>query len=342
MRKFDTEATALSTQKGFNPSGFNDNSFNPSLGRNRTIFNQFRAIALLCPELKDIQLEGAKNVTPLKKGIVAAEWERVQICMRNGWNTEYSMKLSLSIQDESFHCGSLQWLFPQAYYSVYQNLRAYHIAKCCSPETHMGGIKLFSEDASIGLYPAPFNLWVGGGFKDLKLCPQGCNLTEISARTATKDVKTDREALIEICRLLMTTRINQAENFKKRNPKAVRKKSNGKKKGSPKKKWSESDWNRVFYAPSPYTSILTYLYRQRINSNYEDISALQDFDKSNLSGKEFHENVLKIVLSLNFVHEVFVARKVGYRQFRAFVNSCQGVSFERTIQERIHLIEKFK
>jgi hypothetical protein len=90
--------------------------------------------------------------------------------------------------------------------------------------------------------------------------------------------------------------------------------------GTRRKAFRPEDWAKVSAALG-YTSIFSLLYRKRIKANYRDIDT---FLHEELDAEALSLDLLNIVSTLNFVHEVFIAQAAGVDVIRTALESLPG------------------
>lgn len=214
---------------------------------------------------------------------------KIKKWLLNGWNTENLLKLTSEILERDENASALQWTFPQAYYSVYALAMAFFTAAGFTERSHTSVIKKFGELALAGHYPETISFAVTGTSKSLVYH----NISRPEAETALSFDPGDPESVDKhICQFLAATRRISLEEKKP----DFRFKT---KRGQPKKRLSEADWERVAGSIGA-TSLLSLLYRKRIKANYRHIDT---FAFSGVDSAKIHLNCLKVGTALNFIHE---------------------------------------
>jgi hypothetical protein len=261
---------------------------------------QFEALAVKCnrtsalnglstvPHFINLQL----SQSPLNPDI--ATWAI------NSWNTENVLRLSRSLFTGDALRTSLQWAFPQAYYSVYSLTQAFLLALGYSDHTHKSVISRFGYLATQGKYPdcLAFTLSSYKPFLKTKLNP-------IKLRSTTFYDPSDSKVVdSQIYQFLSGTRCEDLSDKKS----GMRIKT---KKGRPKKGFSKADWIETANKLGP-TSLLSLLYRKRIKANYRDI---ETFFAKNMSPEVVFDSLITIVDSINVVHEAYLFKLIGQQEF---------------------------
>ena len=86
--------------------------------------------------------------------------------------------------------------------------------------------------------------------------------------------------------------------------------------GKRKSHYSFADWEQVSENLGP-TSVMSLLYRKRIQANYKDIEPLLS---NYLDPQIAYDNIINIVSVLNMVHEAFIMKTLGYAEYKNIID----------------------
>lgn len=233
----------------------------------------------------------------------------------NSWSTEYAFQLGNQIDNDEYYKFSLHWNFPQAYYSVYLTMTAFHETQGVANEQHEKSIKIFGNSIKDNHYPKALSFYVSGlhnefryyGIDGFEHFPKDFN--GLARVCSTDDAKN------QIASFLKSTRKKIAEN-KREKLKSTRDIKFLNKKGLFTQKFSAEHWNHI-YKTIPETTILNLLYRLRIKANYHDV---ESFINADIDFKTFHESLGGIIDYLNFIHEAYIVKVIGIRAYEEILN----------------------
>lgn len=253
----------------------------------------------------------------------------------NSWSTEYAFTLTTLANNEEFYKFALHWNFPQAYYSIYLSLTAFHETQGLANEQHEKSIKIFGNSIKDGHYPEAISFFSKGlheqyeyvGIETFNGFPKDyCGLTRIQSLD---------EAQLQIALFLKSTRKKIAEN-KREKLKNNKDKKFLNAKGEFRKSFSKNHWNLI-YQTIPETTILNIMYRLRIKANYHDV---ETFINADIDFKTFHESLSSIIYYLNFVHEAYICKVVGKMEYQKILNSFPSHLDKQTALKRYFEFEK--
>jgi hypothetical protein len=229
--------------------------------------------------------------------------------LSNGWTTEALLAQNLSSFSGDALRNSLVWAFPQAYYSVFAITLAYfQVAGFSDGQTHASLIRKFGEEADLGHYPQNVSFLASGGiehkrtFKNCKKAALPSNLHFDPADAGVVDT--------HIASLLGTTR--QSDLRDRLIDRTLKTQS-----GKPKKKFTETEYASVGQKHG-HTSVLSFLYRKRIKSNYQDIDSILSCE---LKADQIFPRVMRVVDCLHAIHEAYIARALGSVAYTAILDS---------------------
>lgn len=254
--------------------------------------------------------------------------DNVRKLLWNSWSTEYAYKIGDKIDNDEYYKFSLHWNFPQAYYSVYLSMTAFHETQGIANEQHEKSIKLFGNSVKHGHYPSAISFYSHGlkdqfeysGFKKFKGFPKN--------NSVLSNIDCLEDAEIQLATFLKTTRKKNAEDKKKRLNKNDRRFHNKKNEFS--KSFRKRHWD-IIYKTIPATSVFNLLYRLRIKANYRDI---ESFVNADIDFKSFHSNLGDLIYYLNFIHEAYIAKAIGIEKYQKILSDFPGHLNEKTAKER--------
>lgn len=272
--------------------------------------NHFFAMALHIHNSEDkYDLKNIKYFHQIQRS-QTCDFDRVKKVLWNSWSTEYALRVT-GIQDvNDFYRYSIHWNFPQAYYSVYLNMHAFYIAKGIQDRSHDQLLKAFSKHIVSNQYPKCISFYRTGSLSR----EETINLNSSEQKNSLKGIHSKGNAEAQISIFLKSTRQRLAEDKKQKWQTSSRPILN--KSGTPLKSFKQEHWDKV-YESLHDTTILDLLYRLRIKSNYEDI---QTFINADIDFKKLHKSICYIVEYINFVHEAYLAKCIGYKKFSELVN----------------------
>lgn len=296
----------------------------------QTVQRQLQALAYT---LKSAQWDSefSKNLFFAKriKKSQGANIATVRKLMINGWNTEYLLSINQNIVDQSGRAFVLHWAFPQAYYSVFGTLLAHFHTLGYSQDSHQGALRRFAQLVTENKLPAPVSVHCHGSHKQLTFYGvQPCNKPDHNYLNLL-----DKESIEhQICQCLKSTR--KLKLMEKKDDLKLKTKA-----GKEKKSLSEDDWIMVSEKLGP-TTILDFLYRKRIKSNYGEIDSYISEDFA--GGSQILICLRDIVYWLNFVNEVYTAKAIGWRAFESlyaqYDNHMDGCGIRRRIVHIQHIV----
>ncbi len=251
--------------------------------------------------------------------------EEVKKWVANGWNTEVLVKANKRLLDEDALKQSLQWIFPQAYYSAFSLCLAYFIVGGYTQRTHAGVIKEFGDLISRDKYPKTISFYCDGGLNKV-------SFKNLQFRQLTHTLEYDRRdedcVDAQIKQFLNSTRQN---DLKEKLPKLGLKTKKGKKKV----KFDQKDYDQASKKLGN-TSILSLLYRKRIKANYQDIETLiSDY----LDAESAYEAIVAMLEGINLIHESFIFKALKKKEFEDILNSVKK-RHRNDFEQRIERIKE--
>lgn len=228
----------------------------------------------------------------------------------NSWSTEYAFNLATNLESDDYYKFSLHWNFPQAYYSIYLAMTAFHETQGTANDQHEKSIKIFGNSVKDNHYPKAISFFTKGNHNEFDYL----NLDEFDDFpenfTALSRIVTKNDAQIQIASFLKSTRKGNAKNKRTR----LEKKNDIRfhtQKGIFTKSFRKKHWDLI-YKTIPETTILNIIYRLRIKANYQDI---ETFINADINFKEFHNSLGNIVSYLNFIHESYICKVIGNEKY---------------------------
>jgi hypothetical protein len=258
--------------------------------------------------------------------------ERCKKMFWNSWSTENAFHLGIS--DPEFYKFALHWHFPQAYYSIYLSMTAFHETQGIANDNHEKSIKLFGNSVKVGHYPKAISYYANGGYNDFSF--HGLSTSRSKDFNSLSKINNLEDAEKQIASFLKSTREQNAENKRKRGAKDFSKnKDFHNKNGELVKRFTKKHWD-IIYSKIPETTLLNLIYRLRIKANYHDI---ETFINADLDFKAFHEKIGKVISYLNFVHESYFSKAVGIEVYEEVLKSFSGHVFDDKAKKRFEVIK---
>jgi hypothetical protein len=299
----------------------------------RVFFNHFEAANTFIEH--DASNNDLKRI-PYYNGLTIRNIEfDIERCKRlfwNCWSTENAFHLT--IPDSEFYKFALHWHFPQAYYSIYLCMSAFHETQGIAIDNHEKSIKLFGNSVKDGHYPKAISYYASGGYNDFIYN----GLTKVSNKefNSVSKINNVEDAEMQIASFLKSTRKQNAENKRERGLKEFSKNKDFQNKdGEIVKRFTKKHWNLI-YNKIPETTLLNLIYRLRIKANYHDI---ETFINADLDFKKFHESIGKVISYLNFVHEAYFCKAVGISEYEKIIDSFGGHVFDDKAKKRFEIIK---
>lgn len=249
----------------------------------------------------------------------------VEKWLKNSWNSENVLHQNKIIIENTGQSFSMQWAFPQAYYSAFTSLLAHYKALGYTQESHTNVLKHFSTLVEQGKLPEGLSFFCNG-FKN------NLTYTNISKPTGLNAIDFDlsRPETIDnqICQFLKSTReiklAEKAPDFKFKN-----------KKGQNRKAFTQSMWTKVSNSIGN-TTIMDLLYRKRIKANYQDI---ETFSSNQFKGLEVLESLCTIIDRLNLVNECYIAKAIGIDKYKVMLDRHLSKVSNEIVKKRFETIK---
>jgi len=246
--------------------------------------------------LNNIQMSNSCDILDVEK------W------LKNSWNTERLLRFTRDSFTGNSLSFSIQWAFPQLYYSVFSSILAYYRVVGFTERSHSSVIRKFGMLTNEVKYPVAISFRAFGGknniiFTDTNLTP---------GYEAIRFVSTDPDSVNnQICQFLRSTRkidlANKKSNIKIRNSKGTGNKSN----------FNHEDWENVSNKLG-HTNLLSLLYRKRLKSNYRDIDT---FLSEHLNATTLFNSIVNIANIFNLIHESYIIKAIGQTRYGEILNN---------------------
>jgi len=302
----------------------------------RVFFNHFFAIiyCISCNEDR-FKLNKVNFYNAIKVKNPEFKIKEVKKLLWNSWSTEYAYRIGEKIDNSEYYKFSLHWNFPQAYYSAYLAMTAFHETQGIANDQHEKSIKLFGNSIKDKHYPTAISFYSRGLKDEFQYhgLPTFKGFPKDNSSLTIIDCLEDAE--LQLATFLKTTRKHNAtdkrERFKKQKDKRF---LNGKKEF--RKAFGKIHWD-IIYETIPVTSVFNLLYRLRIKANYRDI---ESFINADIDFKSFHASLGELIHYLNFIHEAYVVKAIGNETYEKVLNDFPSHLNDRTALRRYHEIIK--
>lgn len=298
----------------------------------KVFFNHFNAINFLIENDSDrFNLKKISFYNSIKIKNSVFDIEKCRKLLWNAWSTEYAFLLTSQSENLEYYRFALHWHFPQVYYSIYLAMTAFHETQGIANENHEKSIKLFGNSLKDGHYPSSLQFYVQGNYNEFQYLGFDHFTGFPKEYNALSKVYNIQDAELHLASFLKSTRIQNAENKRKRGEKEHAKlKDFQNKKGELIKKFSKKHWDKI-YKSIPETTIFNIMYRLRIKANYHDI---ETFMNAQIDFKLFHEYLGNIVQYLNFIHEAYVHKAIGDEAYKKILFDFNGHILEDRAKSR--------
>lgn len=295
----------------------------------RVFFNHFYAIRYhILSDKERFDLRKIEYFNKLKVRHEAFDLDHCKKLLWNAWSTEHALRLALQLDNSEYYRFSLHWSFPQAYYSVYLAMTAFHHSQGSDSENHETSIKQFGNSVGDGHYPSTISCYCKGSHAQFSF--HGLPLFDKfpDSFSGLPLIVSLEMAQVQIAKFLASTRKRNAESKRER----LKPNKDSKfltKEGVLRKTFRAEHWNLI-YQTIPETSLMNILYRLRIKANYLDI---ETFLNADVDFKQFCESLVCIVDYVNFVHEAYLMKVIGKTRYKAILHSFpKGINGETAMK----------
>lgn len=288
----------------------------------KVFFNHFTAINYHIQNKKDrFDLKKIDFYNHIKIKNTGLNVDDCRKLLWNSWSTERAFRLTSEVETDEFYKYALHWHFPQAYYSVYLTMTAFHESQGIANDNHEKSIKLFGNSIKDGHYPEAISFYANGLQKEFEYFGLDLDPKFDKEFNGLKKIDSSEKAEKQIGVFLKSTRKENAENKRKRGEKEHSKRKEFQNaKGELVKSFGKKHWD-IIYKTIPETTLLNILYRLRLKANYRDIETFMNAD---IDFKQFHTCLGEIVSYLNFVHEAYLHKAIGDKDYKLIVDGFKG------------------
>ncbi|WP_018476276.1 hypothetical protein [Pontibacter roseus] len=252
------------------------------------------------------------------------QYERIKKILWNSWSTEYALHLTAKQGNPDYYRHALHWSFPQAYYTCYLNMHAFCLAIGDRRESHLDLIRAFGDRVKNRQYPGSISFFAEGNYEEYSIS----NLPLHNIKSAITQIKSDADAQSQIATFLKSTRSNLAKYHREKRQKSAVPITT--KSGAICQSFNKNQWKLITDNLGP-TTMFDILYRLRIKANYNDI---ESFMHAEIDFTQFHNCLISIVNYLNFMHEAYLAKAIGYRKYLNIVETFPGHSKDNFVRAR--------
>lgn len=307
----------------------------------KVFFNHFLAIWLKINESDDKY--NFKKIDYFNKIQVKNSCFDLNQCKKllwNSWSTEYALNINAGEYVNDYYRVAMHWHFPQAYYSVYLAMTAFHETQGTANDQHEKSIKIFSESVKHGHYPNAISFYADGGHDKFEYHNLESYKTTGKNFNPLSRIKDLSDAQCQIASFLKSTREKNAKDKRKRSEVSNSKnKFFQSSKGQLVKNFKAKHWDKI-YESIPQTSLLNIMYRLRIKANYHDI---ETFLNAEIDFPSFHKYLCSIVAYLNMVHEAYILKAIGKKEYENILMGFKKemnkeLSFKRYSETLINLV----
>ncbi|MCC5945037.1 MAG: hypothetical protein JJT94_08875 [Bernardetiaceae bacterium] len=247
----------------------------------------------------------------------------------NAWSTEYLLRAHVVRKDTAYQKLALHWTFPQVYYSAYLCMYAFFLCKKTSSKTHDALIKQFATLVEHKAYPEVICFYATGEMKNFE-CHNLPDYKPLTPNKVLSKIENKEEVSAQIASFLCSTRKQKARQLKEEKQQHARSALKNAK-GEPLKSFRTEHW-RIITDKMSITTIFDLLYRLRIKANYQSVDTFLNAD---IDFQFFYQNLYEVVAYLNFVHESYIAKSIGIRNFKAIVQDFPQLSQDRFLDTRL-------
>jgi hypothetical protein len=296
----------------------------------QVFFNHFFAISYnIDCDTEKLKLSKIEYYNKLKCKNSKINLNQIQKLLWNSWSTEYAFSISSLVDNIDYYKCALHWIFPQAYYSIYLCMTAFHETQGISSDNHESSINFFGNSVKSKHYPKSISFYCKGQHQDFKYMGLEHFNGFSDDHNVLSKINSLDEAHNQIASFLKTTREKSAESKREK----YKMKNDSRfltKKGEFRKSFSKSHWD-IVYKNIPETNLLNIMYRLRIKANYHDV---ETFINASIDFKLFYTVLKNIVGYLNFIHEAYICKCIGNLEYEKILNSISDQINTDTAKER--------
>lgn len=245
----------------------------------------------------------------------------------NAWSTEYALRSITGHGDVEFLRYALHWAFPQAFYSVFLSMQAYFSTLGLTDNNFDKLSREFGKMVANGAYPRAISFYADGHYGNFHLH----RMRPVKFKPGLFPPAHHAEAEAQIGQFLFTTRKQKAINIRARvqaNPQQALRSA---KTGNILQKFGKAEWEQITWRMGN-TSIMDLLGRLRLSANHHEI---ERFVHAQIDFQLFHEALCGIVYYLNFVHEGYIAKAIGFKNYQQLVETLPAHLKNSFVAERM-------
>lgn len=263
--------------------------------------------------------------------------KQARVSLVNAWGTELLLALGgrLAGEEELLRLMN-NWAAVQAYYVGYHAVQALLAARGYPrPDSHPKTQAQFASnwvDRSVNLPPWTFGArdrgWCNPPSRgiDDKISPWSTCDPDSCWSLAGKALRTTREDVVR--RRLVEARERKRSSNRRSWLEEEQQRREGGKRSRKEPSWSlprlsAAEKRRTYSNVRSYT-VLDYLYRLRIKTNYEDAGMFIDGPEDEVTSRRVHNDIVMIAGCTLLVHELHIGEIVGRAQFLRWVNEWLG------------------
>ena len=256
-----------------------------------------------------------------------ADTDTLQRLLFNSWSTEYALRQTAQHGDKSYLKYALHWAFPQAFYSVFLSMQAFYSTVGVKDSNFDKLSREFGNMVANGTYPRAISFYADGHYERFHLH----RMRPAKFKPSLFPPVHHAEAEAQIAQFLFTTRKMKGKEVRARiqaNPQLALRSA---KTGNILHKFNRTDWEQITWRFG-YTTIMDLLGRLRMSAGYREI---ERFVQAEIDYTGFHEALCGIVYYLNFVHESYIAKTIGFKNYKALVKELPAHLRDGFVQERM-------
>lgn len=293
----------------------------------QVFLNYFFAINYHLNHYEGMGLQQLAYFREVPAELSAEDLEDVKRLLLNSWSTEYALRATAELGDESYIRNALHWTFPQAYYAVFASLQAF---------LHTRGIKSNNEALVMreagrlvvkNAYPQAMSFYASGHYDDFRINRLPLAHYKPGLQIANKEL----EAQSQIGQFLKTTRRMKAKAVRQQIQNNAATAIRSSRTGEVLQKFGPQHWHQLTWRMG-YTTLFDLLARLRISNSHREI---ERFVQAEIDFKLFHQSLLEIVSYLNGIHECYVAQAMSLQHYEEFVQQLPAYLTGSFVEDRL-------
>jgi hypothetical protein len=277
----------------------------------QVFLNYFFAINYHLNHYEGMGLQQLAYFKELPAEMTEQDVEEVKRLLLNSWSTEYALRATAELGDESYIRNALHWTFPQAYYAVFASLQAFLHTRQIKTNNEALVMREAGRLVVKNAYPQAMGFYASGHYDDFRVNRLPLAHYKPGLQIANKEL----EAQAQIGQFLRTTRRMKAKTVRQKVQANAATAIRSSRTGEVLQKFAPQHWQQLTWRMG-YTTLFDLLARLRISNSHREI---ERFVQADIDFKLFHESLLEIVSYLNGIHECYVAQAMGLQQYEAFV-----------------------